>query len=109
MAGVEHVEIDRRRIVHDVGIVQTGEDVARTAHVGGELVNLVETAVDDIAAEALVAQIADDEVVRRRLGEFRELEIDAAYPEAFMLQALDEMAADKTSGTADKHGFHDAP
>ena len=41
VAGVQHVEIDGRRIVHDVGVVQTSEDIAGTSHVGGELIDPV--------------------------------------------------------------------
>ena len=42
-----------------------GEDVAGASHVGGELVDLVEPAVDDVG-RSKVAQIADDEVIGRR-------------------------------------------
>ena len=58
-ARFEHVEIDLRRIVHDVGVVLAGEDVASAAHVGGELVDLVEAAVDCSAGRLPLAQIAD--------------------------------------------------
>ena len=41
-----HVEVDGGRVVHDVGVVLAGEDVAGAAHVGRELIDLVEAAVD---------------------------------------------------------------
>ena len=47
LARFEHVEVDRRRVVHDVGVVLAGEDVAGAAHVGGELIDLVEPPIDD--------------------------------------------------------------
>ena len=71
MAGVEHVQIDRGRVVHDVGVVLAGEDVAGAAHVGGELIDLVEAPIDDGATERLVAQIADDEIIGLGFGSIR--------------------------------------
>ena len=46
VARVQHVQIDRGGVVHDVGVVLAGEDVAGAAHVGRELIDLVEAAVD---------------------------------------------------------------
>ena len=40
-----------------------GEDVAGAAHIGGELIDLVEAAVDNSAAKAWFAQVADEKVV----------------------------------------------
>ena len=95
-AGLDHVQIDGGRVVHDVGVVFAGEDIARPAHVGGQLIDLVEAAVGDLAADGLIAQIADEEIVGLGLGEFGKLEIDAANPEPLALQALDQMAADES-------------
>ena len=47
---------------------------------------------------ALVAQVADREVVGFGFAEFRIFEVDAAHPEAFVLEALDEVAADEPLG-----------
>ena len=74
LAGAEHVQIDRCRIVHDVGIVHTGEDEASPAHVGGELVDLVKPCIHHRLTDRLVAQIGDHEVIGRRAwysGRFR--------------------------------------
>jgi len=85
MADVEHIQIDRRRVVHQLGIVFTGKNIPRATHVGRGLIHLVEPAVDDSAAGALVAQIADDKVVSFGLGEFMKFQINAAHPEAIAL------------------------
>jgi hypothetical protein len=63
VAGVEHIQIDRRRIVHHIGVVLASKDLARTAHVGGQLIHLVKTAVDDPVARALIPQVANNEIV----------------------------------------------
>ena len=77
-----------RRVVHDVGIVLAGEDVAGAAHVGGELVDLVEAPIDRLAAQtSRIAQVADEEIVGLGLGELGILEVDAADPEALRASA----------------------
>ena len=92
--------------MHHVGVVLAGEDIAGAAHVGGELIDLIELAVDDGRADILLAQVADDEIVGFGLGEFRIFQIDAADPEAFTLQPLDQMAGDKTASAANQCLFH---
>src|SRR3954470_18543236 len=82
-----------------------GEDVARAAHVGGQLVDLVEAAVDHLAAQLLLAQVADDEVVRLGGREGGELEVDTANPEALALEAAHKMAADESPGAANQRSF----
>jgi 2-keto-3-deoxy-L-rhamnonate aldolase RhmA len=85
MADVEHIQIDRRRVVHQLGIVFAGKDVTSATHVGSELIHLVEAAVDNGAAGALVPQVADDKVVGFGLREFVKFQINAAHPEALAL------------------------
>jgi hypothetical protein len=92
--------------------VLAGEDVAGAAHVGGKLVDFIETAVDDLAAEGGVAEVSDYEIVGRRVGKLRELQIDAPHPEPIRLQAPDEVAPDKASRATDQyyscgHASHD--
>ena len=80
VAGIHDVEVDRGRIVHDVGVVLTREDEARTAHVGGKLVDLVEAAVHDRPAVRLFPQIGDDEIVGFGFAILGELQVDSANP-----------------------------
>jgi hypothetical protein len=49
--------------MHEARVVLAGEDVAGAAHIGGELIDLVEAAVDNSAAKAWFAQVADEKVV----------------------------------------------
>ena len=67
--------------MHDVGVVLAGENVSGSAHVGGELVNLVEAAVDCSAGRLTLSQIALDEIIGLRLAEARILEVDASHPD----------------------------
>src|SRR5690606_34288333 len=108
---LDHVEVDRGRVVHDVGVVVAGEDVAGPAHVGGELVHLVDggaagDAVEEGGTDAGVAEVAEDEVVGGVVAELVALEVDAADPVALGLEAVDEVAADEASGAADDGGSH---
>lgn len=102
MAGVQHVQVDGRRVVHDVGVVLAGEDVACAAHVGGQLVDFVEAAVDDRADDRLFAQVAHDEIVGLGFGMFIEFQVNAADPEPLALQALHKVAADESTGPANQ-------
>ena len=46
-----------------------------------------------------ITQIADEEVVRGGGREMRELDVRSAYPEAFLLQPLDQVAPDEAART----------
>jgi uncharacterized protein (DUF362 family) len=83
--------------MHDVGVVLAGEDIAGAAHVGRQLVHLGELTVDHPADAFRVAQVLHHEVVGLRLGERIELQVDAADPEAFALEALDQVSTDKSA------------
>jgi hypothetical protein len=91
--------------VHDIGIVVAGEDVAGTPHIGGQLIDFVERPIDHRAAELLAPQVADDEIVRLAVAEFRKFQIDPADPEALSFQATDEMAADEPARSANQGRF----
>jgi hypothetical protein len=68
--------------VHQVGIMFAGKDVTSATHVSSELIHLVEAAIDDSATGALIAQVADDEVVSHCFREFVKFQVYAAHPEA---------------------------
>jgi hypothetical protein len=93
--------------MHDVGVMLAGEYIAGAAHVGGELIDIIETSIDDRATKALIAQVANDEVIGVRLRIFMKFEIDAPNPIAFFSQAFYEMAADESPGSTDKRFPHD--
>ncbi len=82
-----------------------GKDVAGAAHVRGQLVNLVESPVGDLAAKFLITKIADGKIVGLGVGERREFQVDAAYPEAFPLETLDQVTANETTRAADQRTF----
>jgi hypothetical protein len=97
---IQHVEIDHRGVVQDVGIVVAGEHEPRSAHVGGQLVDLVEVSVDHVAAHRRVREIANDEIVGLGFAVRIALAIHAANPELFALQTLHQMPPDEAAGTA---------
>ena len=81
-----------------------GEDIARSTHIGCELINLVELPVEDIANQLPVTKVAEDKVVRRGLREFGALEIYAADPEALRLQPSHEVASNEATGAIHQCG-----
>src|SRR5262245_10945307 len=102
---MKHIQVDHRRVVHDIGVVLTGKEITRAAHVRCELVYFVEMAVNDRSAELRVAKIADDAIVGHRLGEFRLLQIRSANPETFKLKPSDEMRTDEAAPSQNKCYF----
>ena len=74
-----------------------GEDVAGAAHVGRELVDLGEAAIDDAATFDGIAKIGDDEIVGRRRRELGKLEIDGTNPKSLGLEALNQMRSDEAA------------
>src|SRR5262249_12443500 len=103
--GVNNIEINARRIVHDVGIVFTGEDVTGPAHIGRKLIDLIEAAVDQLFHEGWVTPVSGHEIISLGLAEPRELEIGASHPEAFALEPFDKVVADETTGPAHQRSF----
>jgi hypothetical protein len=83
--------------VHDVGIILTGENKSRSSHIGRDLVDLVEAAVDRVTTCLEVCQIAPNEVVGFCFTETRVLQVDTSHPETLSLQSLDKVAPNKTS------------
>ena len=99
------VEVDACRVVHHVGIVFTGEDVAGSPHVGRKLIDFIEAAVDHMPHEVGIAKIADHEVISFSLTETREFEIGTSDPKAFPLEPPDKMVTDEATGPADQRNF----
>jgi hypothetical protein len=108
---VQGIEVDGGGVVLNIGVVLAGEDVAGTAHVGRQLVDLLDT-LDDGPDDVWIAQIAEDELVGGRGGEIVRLEIDGANPVVFGFETFNEVAADEATGSIDEnafHGFHKCP
>ena len=70
-----------------VGIVLAGEDVPRAPHIGGQLVDLVD-AVHHPPHQRRIAQVAQDEFVRRQGRVLMLLQIDGAHPVALVFSLL---------------------
>ena len=83
------------------------EVVAGATHLGRQLVDLLYP-FHDVADHRRIAQVADDEFVRRKLGELVTLQVDGSDPMAFASEPLNEVAADEATGAVDKDAFHGA-
>jgi hypothetical protein len=70
------------------------------------LVYLIKATIYCVPAYSGVSQIALKEIVRFGLAEARKLQVGATDPEALLLQPPDEVAADKSTGTANQGAFH---
>jgi len=67
----EHCAVGINRIVHDVGVILTGEEIAGPTHISGELINFVEVSINGLPTIRAISQICYDEIVRRSLGKLR--------------------------------------
>jgi hypothetical protein len=99
---MKNVEIDTGGIVHDVGVVLAGENVTRAAHVGCELIDFIETAVDKMPHKIGVTKVAEYEIIGLRLAEAREFKIGPADPETFALKTTDKVMSDKAASPTDQ-------
>jgi hypothetical protein len=102
MACLQHVDIDERRVVHDVGVVFTREDEPRPTHIGRKLIDLIEPTIDHATANRGVSQVAYEKVIGGRRRELGKFQIDPTHPKALASQTLDEMASDKSSSAKDQ-------
>src|SRR5262249_8137159 len=105
VSGVKDVEVDACRVMHHVGVVFTGKDVARSSHVGRELIDFVETAVDHMSHEVRITKVADHEVIGFCLAKPRKLEISTSHPEAFVLEPPYKMMTDEATGPTNQCSF----
>jgi hypothetical protein len=71
--------------VHYVGIVCPDENVARTTHVGSQLIHFVKAAVDYLLTEIATPQIASDEFVSFGFRKKRKFLVNSANPPSFGL------------------------
>jgi hypothetical protein len=83
-----------------------GENIAGAAHVGGELIDFIKSAVHHGATKSLISQVAYDEIVGVGLGELMKFQIDPANPKSVLLESLHEMAADESTSPADHGALH---
>ena len=82
-----------------------GEDVAGAAHVGGELVDLVDP-LDGRRAQGSGSRRSPTMNSSAGASEYSwRLRSTAAHPEAFGLESLDQMAADETTGAVNQNAF----
>src|SRR6266699_2445160 len=88
--------------MHQISIMFTSEDVTGAAHIGGKLIDFVETAIDYVPHEIWVPEIAEGEIVSLCLAEARELEVRASDPESFPLKPPNKVMTDKTPRPADE-------
>src|ERR1700720_3467367 len=80
----------------------TGKDVTGATHIGCQLINLIEAAVDDCTATALVPQVADYKIISLGLRVFVKFQVHATHPETVTLEPFDQMAADESARPTDQ-------
>ena len=96
---LQDVEVDHGGVVHKRCVVFTRKNVARSAHIRGELVDdlyILDTARCGVG----IAQISHDKLVCWARGKFRALQIHTPHTRAFLLEPFDQVPSDKSAGTA---------
>jgi hypothetical protein len=83
VAGVQHVEVNHRGVVHDVCIMFASEYIPCSPHVGRKLIHFIKALVYDTATESWVAQVSNHEIIGRCGRKLGILEVYAAYPVTF--------------------------
>ena len=88
-------------------VMISGKDIAGAAHIGGKLIHLVD-AVEHLAREDRIAQIAAKKLIGRGRAKFVLFDIDAAHPKPLGAQPLDQVAADEAACPVNQNSFHNA-
>src|ERR1051326_2240452 len=98
--GLEHVDVDQHVVVHDHSLVMLDE--ADAAHVGGEVVNLVDAA-GRLEAVAPATQVEQLELVGARSFVFGKFDIDAADPVSAVLQVAHQVVSNEATRTSHQY------
>jgi len=91
------VRIDQNVVLRDVG--EECGDVTDSAHIGGQVVDLIDV-LGRFQAVFPEAQVELPEIVGSGLLILRHFNINAANPVTIGLQPLDEMMANESTGTS---------
>ena len=107
---LEGVRVDEDVVVEDEAVVR--RDEPHPAHVGREGVDVVDLLAvgrraDGLQARVPATEVEEVELVGRRLFELRPLDVDAADPVAALLEVLDEVMADESTGASDENASHE--
>ena len=89
MTYLKHIQIDCRRVVHQIGVMLTPKDVTGATDVGGKKVDLIEATIHYYATEASVTQVAHYKIIRFGFQEFVKFQINPAHPEAVTFEPFD--------------------
>ncbi len=103
---LQQINVDARGVVHHRGVMRSGENVPRPAHVRRQLIYAVKGLIEHCQPDRMIAEIGDHKIVRIRGAEFRILHINAAHPKAFPLQIANQVMADETASAAHECRFH---
>src|SRR6185369_16561963 len=95
--------------MHDFGIVFPGEDVSSTAHVTRKLVYLIKASIYCLCRRCKLPQITDHKMVCFRPAKTGIFYVDPPCPKSFLFKALNKMAADEATCTANQSGLHSIP
>jgi hypothetical protein len=69
--------------MHDVRVMLSREYVSCAPHIGRQLVDFIKLAVNHRLAQFLIAQVADDKIVRFSFVKLRKFQVNTSNPEAF--------------------------
>jgi hypothetical protein len=86
--------------MHHIGVVRASEDVARSSHVGGKLINFIKPAINHVSHEIGIAKIPNHKVVGLGRAEAGKFEVGTADPKALPLQAPHQVMTDETTSPA---------
>ena len=103
LGGFEHVRVDEDVVAADVGVI--GGDVADAAHVGSEVVDLVDAAAGRQQALVVFAQIRISNSSAAACFVLRLLDVDSAHPVAVLLQTTHQMMTDEATRSSYQDSF----
>ena len=71
--------------MHDIGVILANKHKSGAAHICGQLIDFIKSAIDDVSTEVWIAKIADDKIISFAHRVFVILQINATNPESIRL------------------------
>src|SRR6202034_3912856 len=102
-AGLEHMGIDQNVIASDVG--EGRSDIADSAHIGSQIVNLIHSSAGGEPAVLRPAEIQDLERIARGTFVFRILDVHPSDPMPVGFETLHQVVPNEASGAGYQYSF----
>ena len=115
----QDVEVDSGRVVHDLRVILSTENISSTTHISSILIDLIKWFLERLGSlmvevtllaretnhtfnEFLVGKVTNHELISSSFRILWSLDINTTHPISFLFQSADHVTADETTSTTYK-------